>query len=79
MHHDRVVPVDLCMAKEGGEGHSLHVVRQWQWGLVRLEGQDMGIGIMWWRGRGLIEVPVCGVKRVSVTLVRKGTKKEEKK
>ncbi len=52
-HHDRVVPVDLRMAKGGGRGHSLHAARRWQWGLARLEGQDMGIGIMWWRGRGL--------------------------
>ncbi len=52
-HHDKVVPVDLHVAKGGGGGHSLHAARQWQWGLARLEGWDMGIGIMWWRGRGL--------------------------
>ncbi len=22
-------------------------------GLARLEGQSMGVGIMWWRGRGM--------------------------
>ncbi len=28
--------------------------RRWRWrGLARLEGQDMGVGIMWWRGGGL--------------------------
>src|SRR6266702_3347841 len=32
----------------------LHVVRQRQWQeLLRLEGHGMGVGIMWWRGRGL--------------------------
>src|SRR6266568_1016915 len=36
----------------------------------------MGVGIMWWRGG--FEDPGRGIKRVSVTLVRKGTKKKEK-
>ncbi len=52
-HCDRVVPVDLHVAKGGGGGHGLHVARRRRWGLVRLEGRDMGIGIMWWRGGGL--------------------------
>ena len=52
VHCDRVVAADLHIVKGGGRGHSLCVV-MWQWGLARLEGQDMGIGIMWWRGRGL--------------------------
>ncbi len=47
-------------------------------GLARLEGRDMGVGIMWWRGGG-VEDPACGVKRVSVTLVKKGTKKNKRK
>jgi len=51
--HDRVVAVNLCVVKGRGRGHGLHVVRQWQWGLVRLEGQGMGVEIMWWRGGGL--------------------------
>ncbi len=42
-------------------------------GLARLEGQSTGVGIMWWRGG--FEDPGCGIKRVSVTLVRKGMKK----
>ncbi len=49
--HDRVVAVDLHVAKGGGGGHGLHVAR-W-WGLARLEVRDMRVGIMWWRGRGL--------------------------
>src|SRR6266702_22155 len=53
VHRDRVMPADLHMAKGGGRGHSLHAVRRRQWRLMRLEGWDMGIGIMWWRGRGL--------------------------
>ncbi len=48
---DRVVAVDLHVAKGGGGGHGLHVAR-WQ-GLARLEGWDMRVGIMWWRGGGL--------------------------
>jgi len=48
---DRVVAADLHVAKGGGGGHGLHAVR-WQ-GLARLEGWDMRVGIMWWRGRGL--------------------------
>src|SRR6266702_2738312 len=36
----------------------------------------MGVGIMWWRGG--FEDPGRGIKRVTVTLVRKGTKKKEK-
>ena len=53
-HCDRMVAVDLHMAKGGGRGHDLQAVRwQWQQGLARLEGWDMGVGIMWWRGRGL--------------------------
>src|SRR6266702_8884681 len=53
VHCDRMVAADFRVVKGGGRGHDLHVVRwQWQWGLVRLEGQDMGVGIMWWRGRG---------------------------
>ncbi len=50
-HCDRVVAVDLHVAKGGGGGHGLHAVK-W-WGLARLEGWDMRVGIMWWRGRGL--------------------------
>ena len=54
VHCDRVVAVDLHVAKGGGGGHNLHAARQWWWqGLARLEGQDMGVGIMWWRGGGL--------------------------
>ncbi len=52
-HRDRVVPADLHMAKGGGGGHSLCAARRRWWGLARLKGQDMGIGIMWWRGGGL--------------------------
>jgi len=49
-----MVAVDLHVVKGGGRGHDLRAVRwQWQWGLARLEGQDMGVGIMWWRGGGL--------------------------
>ena len=52
-HCDRVVAADLHVAKGGGRGHDLHTVRwQWQQGLARLEGWDMGVGIMWWRGWG---------------------------
>ncbi len=54
VHRDRMVAVDLHVVKGGGRGHDLRAVRwQWQWGLARLEGQDMGVGIMWWRGGGL--------------------------
>ena len=54
VHCDRMVAVDLRVAKGGGGGHNLHVARQrWQQGLARLEGRDMGVGIMWWRGGGL--------------------------
>src|SRR6266702_3747216 len=49
-HRDRVVPADLRVAKGGGGGHGLCAARQRWWGL---EGRDMGIGIMWWRGGGL--------------------------
>jgi len=49
--HDRVVAADLHVVKGGGGGYGLHAVR-WQ-RLARLEGQDMRVGIMWWRGRGL--------------------------
>src|SRR6266702_7786018 len=52
-HRDRVVPADLHMAKGGGGGHSLWAARRRWGGLARLKGQDMGIGIMWWRGGGL--------------------------
>src|SRR6266702_122795 len=52
-HRDRVVPADLRVAKGGGGGHGLRAVRRRQWRLTRLEGRDMGIGIMWWRGGGL--------------------------
>src|SRR6266702_3038992 len=52
-HRDRVVPADLRVAKGGGGGHGLRAARRWRWGLARLEGRDMGIGIMWWRGGGL--------------------------
>src|SRR6266702_5096710 len=52
-HRDRVVPADLRVVKGGGGGHGCHLARRWWWGLARLEGWDMGIGIMWWRGRGL--------------------------
>src|SRR6266702_3786597 len=31
----------------------LRAARRRRWGLARLEGRDMGIGIMWWRGGGL--------------------------
>jgi len=48
-----VVVVDLHVVKMGA-AMGLHVVRQrWWQGLARLEGQGMGVGIMWWRGRGL--------------------------
>ncbi len=53
-HSDRVaVAADLHVAKiEVATG--LCVVKQrWWWGLARLEGQGMGVGIMWWRDRGL--------------------------
>src|SRR6266702_2030767 len=51
---DRVVAADLHVAKGGGGGHDLRAAR-WRWrrGLARLEGRDMGVGIMWWRGGGL--------------------------
>ncbi len=53
VHRDRVVAADLHMVKGGGGGHDLHAARQWwRQGLVRLEGWDMGVGIMWWRGGG---------------------------
>src|SRR6266702_3700667 len=53
-HRDRVVAADLRVAKGGGRGHDLHAARRRWWrGLVRLEGQDIGVGIMWWRGGGL--------------------------
>src|SRR6266571_5095276 len=52
-HRDRVVPADLRVAKGGGGGHGLRAARRRRWGLARLEGRDMGIGIMWWRGGGL--------------------------
>ena len=56
----------------------MRAVRQRRrWGLARLERQGMGVGIMWWRGG--FEDPGCGIKRVSVTLVRKETKKRRKK
>jgi len=78
-HRDRVVAADLHVAKGGGGGHDLRAARRrWRRGLARLEGRDMGVGIMWWRGGG-VEDPACGVKRVSVTLVKKGTKKKEMK
>ncbi len=52
-HCDRVVAVDLPVAKGGGGGHGLCAAR-WRWrGLARLEGQGMEVGIMWWRCRGL--------------------------
>ncbi len=51
VRHDRVVAADLCVAKGGGGGHGLCVARQQ--GLARLEGWDMRVGIMWWRGGGL--------------------------
>src|SRR6266704_2791017 len=70
-HRDRVVAADLRVAKGGGGGHDLRAARRW--GLARLEGRDMGVGIMWWRGGG-VEDPACGVKRVSVTLVKKRKK-----
>src|SRR6266702_4779135 len=72
-HRDRVVAADLRVAKGGGGGHDLRAARRR--GLARLEGRDMGVGIMWWRGGG-VEDPACGVKRVCVTLVKKGTKKK---
>ena len=75
-HRDRVVAADLHVAKGGGGGHDLRAARRW--GLARLEGRDIGVGIMWWRGGG-VEDPACGVKRVSVTLVKKGTKKNKRK
>ncbi len=56
-HHDRVVAVDLHVAKGGGGGHDLCVG-----GVVERQGFDD---------------PACGVKRVSVTLVRKGMKKKK--
>src|SRR6266581_370285 len=65
-HRDRVVPADLRVAKGGGGGHDLRAARRR--GLARLEGRDMGVGIMWWRGGG-VEDPACGVKRLSVTVV----------
>src|SRR6266702_5948796 len=52
-HHDRVVAADLRVAKGGGGGHSLRMATWRWWGLARLEGWDMGVGIMWWRGGGL--------------------------
>ncbi len=51
VHSDGVVvAVNLHVVKmEAAIG--LHVGRQRQWrGLVKLEGQGMGVGIMWWRG-----------------------------
>src|SRR6266702_2696516 len=74
-HRDRVVAADLRVAKGGGGGHGLRVATWRRRGLARLEGWDMGVGIMWWRGGG-VEDLACGVKRVSVTLVKKGRKKE---
>ncbi len=53
VRHDRVVAADLCMANRGSGGHSLCVARWRRWGLVRLEGQGMEVGIMWWRCGGL--------------------------
>jgi len=50
--------------------------RQWQ-GLVRLEGQGHGGGDYVVERQGF-EDPMCGVKRVSVTLVRKEKKKRKK-
>src|SRR6266571_1077844 len=52
-HRDRVVPADLRVAKGGGGGHGLRAARRRRWGLARLEGRDMGIGMRWWRGGGL--------------------------
>jgi len=52
-HRDRVVPADLHVAEGGGGSYGLRAARRWQWGLARIEGRDMGIGIMWWRGGGL--------------------------
>src|SRR6266702_2495770 len=52
-HRDRVVPADLRMAKGGGGGHGLRAARRRRWGLARLEGRDMGIGIMWGGGGGV--------------------------
>ena len=53
-HRDRVVAADLRVAKGGGGGHDLRAARRrWRRGLARLEGRDMGVGIMWWRGGGL--------------------------
>src|SRR6266702_3830516 len=53
-HRDRMVATDLRVAKGGGGGHDLRAARRrWRRGLARLEGRDMGVGIMWWRGGGL--------------------------
>src|SRR6266702_4038926 len=52
-HRDRVVAADLRVAKGGGGGHDLRVATWRRRGLARLEGWDMGVGIMWWRGGGL--------------------------
>ena len=50
---DRVVAADLPVAKGGGGGHGLRVATWRRRGLTRLEGWDMGVGIMWWRGGDL--------------------------
>ncbi len=48
-HCDRVVAMDLHMANGGSGGHGLCAARWWWWWrLVRLEGQGMEVGIMWW-------------------------------
>ena len=54
----------------------MHAVRQRWWrGLARLEGQGHGGGDYVVERQGF-EDPMCGVKRVSVTLVRNEMKKK---
>src|SRR6266702_4516611 len=51
---DRVVAADLRVAKGRGGGHGSRAVKQRRRrGLARLEGRGTGVGIMWWRDKGL--------------------------